>query len=367
MTETGLTETGMTSDTTMELRINDTGINRNRVRRYLFSGGAIAFATAAAVFYFSGGRVISTDDAYAEAARVDISTNIAGRVTRILVKENQQVHQGDPLFQLDDRDYLIAIEDAKAKLADARLQIAALKATYQERQADVRAAEATALYQTRQFERQKTLAAKGIVAQAQLDLAQHALADAQQKLIAAKQALGNVRARLNGDPAIRIDDHPAVQQARAMLERAQLSLTYTVIKAPMDGIVSKVDQLQIGNYVNAAVPVFALTSDRDVWIQANFKETELAYMHPGQQATIEIDAYPDRSFHGSVDSLSSGTGSSFSLLPPENATGNWVKVVQRLPVRIHIDDLDATHPLHAGLSAIVRVDTHHSRLKALWQ
>lgn len=342
-------------------------INKNRVRRYLFVGGAIVFISVAAVFYFTGGRIVSTDDAYVQAARVDISTNIAGRVTKIFVRENQQVHQGDPLFQLDDRDYLIAIEDAKAKLADARLQIGALKATYLQRQADARAAEATVIYQTREFERQKNLAAKGIASQAQLDLAQHALSDARQKLAAATQVQGNVRALLSGDPALDIDEHPSVQQARAMLERAQLNLTYTVVKAPMDGIVSRVDQFQSGNYVNAAVPVFALTSDRNVWVQANFKETELAHMRPGQQATIEIDAYPDRTFHGSVESLSSGTGSSFSLLPPENATGNWVKVVQRLPVRIHIDDLDPGQPLHSGLSAIVKVDTHHSRLKDLWK
>ncbi len=342
------------------------GNNKNRMRRYLFIGGALAFTTAAVVFYFTGGRIVSTDDAYVQAARVDISSNIAGRVTKILVRENQQVHQGDPLFQLDDRDYLIAIEDARAKLADARLQIGALKATYKQRLADVRAAEATVLYQTREFERQKNLAARGIASQAQLDQAQHALADARQKLIAAKQVKSNVRMLLSGDPELDIDDHPAIQQARAMLDRALLNLSYTVIKAPMDGIVSRVDQFQAGNYVNAAVPLFALTSARNVWIQANFKETDLAHMRPGQQATIEVDAYPGRAFHGSVDSLSSGTGSSFSLLPPENATGNWVKVVQRLPVRIRIDDLDPSQPLHAGLSAIVEVDTLRSRLKDLW-
>jgi membrane fusion protein (multidrug efflux system) len=341
-------------------------MNKNRIRRYLFIGGAIVFTGIAAVVYFTGGRIVSTDDAYVQAARVDISTNVAGRVTKIFVRENQQVHQGDPLFQLDDRDYLIAIEDAKAKLADARLQIGALKATYLQRQADARAAEATVLYQTREFERQKNLAAKGIASQAQLDQAQHALSDAEQRLIAAKQVKSNVRTLLSDDPALDIDEHPAVQQARAMLERAQLNLTYTLIKAPMDGIVSKVDQFQSGNYVNAAVPVFSLTSDKNVWVQANFKETELTHMRPGQQATIEVDAYPGSTFHGSVESLSSGTGSSFSLLPPENATGNWVKVVQRLPVRIHIDDPDPKQPLHSGLSAVVKVDTHHSRLKDFW-
>ena len=347
--------------------MNNPTPNKDRLRHHLFLGGAILFLAAAAVFYFTGGRIVSTDDAYVQAARADISANIAGRVTKILVKENQPVHRGDPLFELDDRDYNIAVEDANAKLANAKLQIAALKATYMQHQADVLAAKAALLYQQREFARQENLASKGITSQAQLDLAQHALEDAEQKLNATKQAQNNVRALLSDDPAIGIQDHPAVQQAKAMLERAQLNLTYTVIKAPMDGIVSKVDRLQVGDYINAAAPLFSLISSNTVWVEANFKETELAHMRSGQKATIEIDAYPDRIFHGSVESLSSGTGSSFSLLPPENATGNWVKVVQRLPVRISIDDPDPKFPLHSGLSAIVDVDTHHSRLKSFWQ
>lgn len=340
--------------------------NKNRLRQYLFIGGAVLFITIAAIFYFTGGRIVSTDDAYVQAARVDISANIAGRVTKIFVKENQLVQRGELLFELDNREYVIAVNDARAKLENAKLQVSALKATYMQRQADALAAEATLLYLTHEFERQKGLAAKGISSQEQLDLAQHALADATQKLSAARAEQKNVRSLLGNDLAININDHPTVQQAQAMLERAQLNLSYTVIKAPMDGIVSKVDQLQVGEYINAATPVFSLISNNIVWVEANFKETELAYMHPGQKTTIEIDAYPDRTFQGSVESLSSGTGSSFSLLPPENATGNWVKVVQRLPVRIIIDDLDPKQPLHSGLSAVVKVDTHHSRLKDFW-
>jgi membrane fusion protein (multidrug efflux system) len=338
----------------------------NRLRQSLFVGGAVVFLAITAGLYFTGGRIVTTDDAYVQAAHVNISANIAGRVTKIFVKENQQVHQGDPLFELDDRDYLIALQDAKAKLASAKLQIAALKATYFQRQADVTSAESTLLYQTREYARQQHLASKGIASQAQLELAQHELDGAREKLNAVKQEQKNVSSLLGKDLAMNINDHPTVQQAQAMLERAQLNLTYTVIKAPMDGIVSKVDRLQPGAYINAAAPVFSLISNTTVWVEANFKETELIYMRTGQQATIDIDAYPDRTFHGSVESLSSGTGSSFSLLPPENATGNWVKVVQRLPVRIDINDLDPKSPPHSGLSAVVKVDTHHSRLKALW-
>ncbi len=344
--------------------MNNTVQNKDNLRHFLFIGGAILFVMIAAIFYFTGGRVVSTDDAYVQAARVDISANIAGRVTKIFVRDNQPVHQGDALFQLDDRDYLIALADASARLANARLQVAAMKATWLQRQADVLAAAATVHYQSREFERQKILTARGIASQAQLDLAQHALADATQKLSAARQEQKNVGALLDNHLTANTGAHPTVQQAQAMLARAQLNLSYTVIKAPMDGIVSRVDLLQVGEYIHAAAPAFALISSNNVWVEANFKETALGHMHPGQQATIDIDAYPDRSFHGHVESLSPGTGSSFSLLPPENATGNWVKVVQRLPVRIHLDDLDPKRPLQSGLSAVVDVDTQHSRLKA---
>jgi len=348
-----------------EYHMTNQSLSQNRLRQYLFIGGGIVFVTIATVFYLTGGRIVSTDDAYVQAAQVDISSNIAGRITKILVRENQQVHQGDPLFELDDRDYKIAIEVAKARLANAKLQIAALKATYKQRQANELAANATLRYQKNEFEREKILASKGIASQAQLELARHTLSDATQKLSAARQEQGNVLSLLGNNLSINTNDHPAVQEAQAMLDRAQLNLTYTVIKAPMDGVVSKVDHLRPGDYINAAAPLFSLISRKIVWVEANFKETELAHMLPGQKATIEIDAYPDRTFHGSVESFSSGTGSSFSLLPPENATGNWVKVVQRLPVRINIDDLDPKSPLSSGLSAIVNIDTHHSRIKSI--
>jgi membrane fusion protein (multidrug efflux system) len=348
--------------------MNDTHHHRKswlkRQRRTLLIAGPVVVLLAVGFFYITGGRYVSTDDAYVQAARTDISANIAGRVTEIDVHDNQAVKKGDVLFKLDDRDYTIAVNDAKAKLAAAKLQIAALQATYKQRAAGTQAASDTLAYRQSELERQKTLAAQGISSQAQLDQANHAVLTAQQQLAAAQQEQENVRASLGDDPDAAVEDHPLAQQAQAALDRAELDLSHTVITAPADGIVAKVEQLQAGQYIKAAAPVFALLSDTDIWVEANFKETDLTYMQPGQDATIEVDIYPDRTFRGKVESASPGTGASFSLLPPENASGNWVKVVQRLPVRIRIEDADLKAPLQSGLSAVVTVDTHHSRLES---
>lgn len=339
--------------------------NKEKLRPFLFIGGAILLIVIATIFYLTSGRIASTDDAYVQAARVDISANIAGRVTRVFVKDNQRVHQGDPLFELDSRDYQIAIREAAAKLAYVQLQFNGLRATYLQRQAEVRAAEAALRYTQSVYARQKILAAHGIASQAQLDQAQYAVADAEQKLSAVRQEQNNAHALLGKSQAAQAHENPAVQQAQAILQRANLNLSYALVRAPMDGIVSRSDSLQPGDFIQAAAPLFAVVSRKNVWIEANFKETELTHMRPGQKTTIEVDAYPGRIFHGSVDSFSSGTGSSFSLLPPENATGNWIKVVQRVPVRIQIDDLDPQQPLPSGLSAVVKVDTGRSRLQEL--
>ena len=337
----------------------------SRHRRFMLIIGPTLIIVLAVYFYLTGGRFISTDDAYVQSARTDISSNISGRVTQVLVHNNQQVHHGDVLFKLDDRDLKIAVESARAELENAKMNVKALKATYSQHQNNVQAASDTAAYYKKEYERQKSLAAQGISSQAQLDDAQHAYVNAQQQIAIKQDERANILASLNGQANLTVDTHPTVLKAKAALDQAELNLSYATIKAPVDGVVTKVDQLQTGNYINAAKPVFALMS-KEIWVEANFKETELTHMHPGQEVSIEIDTYPGHEFHGKVLSLSPGTGSSFSILPPENATGNWVKVVQRLPVRISIEDADVSKTaLHAGLSALVKVDTHHSRLKSL--
>jgi membrane fusion protein (multidrug efflux system) len=225
----------------------------------------------------------------------------------------------------------------------------------------VQAARDTLQFQETEYQRQQRLLAAGIASQSQVDRALHARDDARARVGAAVQQLNAVAASLGGNPSIAPERHPAVQQAQAQLDRARLNLSYTTVTAPADGVVTKVEQLQVGTYITASAPLFMLVSLDDLWVEANFKEDQLTWMHPGQVTTVELDAYPGRQFDGRVASLSPGTGSQFSVLPPENATGNWVKVVQRLPVRIQLDHPDPSMPLQAGLSANVTVDTQHRR------
>ena len=334
---------------------------RQRVRLPLMLAGPLVVLLAAGYWYLTGGRYVSTDDAYVQAARIAISTDISGRVVEIDVHDNDRVAAAQVLFQIDQRPFQIAVEEAKAQLATERFQIHAMKATYHQKRADARATEAMVDYQQHEFERQQRLVASGTASQQQFEQARQAFETGRQQLASKQQDVAVALANIGGDPDIPLEQHPMVQHAQAALDRAELNLSYTVIKAPENGIVTKVEQLQVGDYVTASTPLFSLMSTDKVWVEANFKETELTHMRPGQTATVEIDTYPDIVFRAKVESLSPGTGLTFSLLPAENATGNWVKVVQRLPVRLSIDHLDLDAPLHAGLSATVEVDTEHRR------
>jgi membrane fusion protein, multidrug efflux system len=334
---------------------------RQRLRLPLMLAGPIFVLLAAGYWYLTTGRYVSTDDAYVQAARVSVSTDVSGRVSEIDVKDNETVKAGQLLFKLDQRPFQIAVDEAKAQLATVRYQIHALKATYHQKRADARAMEATVDYQQREFERQQRLLASGTASQQQFDQAKQAYDNGRAQLASKEQDVAVALANIGGDPEIPLEQHPMVQHAQAALDRAELNLSYTEIRAPESGIVTKVDQLQVGDYVTGGTQLFSLMSSERVWVEANFKETELTHMRPGQQATVEIDTYPDVVFPAKVESLSPGTGLTFSLLPAENATGNWVKVVQRLPVRLRLEGLDPDAPLHAGLSATVEVDTRYRR------
>jgi membrane fusion protein, multidrug efflux system len=334
---------------------------RQRLRLPLMVAGPVLVLLVAGYWYLTGGRYVSTDNAYVQAARVAISADISGRVVEINVKDNQKISAGQVLFRLDKRPFRIAVEEAKAQLAAQRLQVEAMKSTYRQKLADGKAMEATVAYQQREFERQKRLLASGTASTQQYEQANQAYDNGRQQFAAKQHDIANALANLAGDPDLPVENHPMVQRAQAALDRAELDLSYTIIRAPENGIVTKVEQLQVGNYVTASTPLFSLMSTDRVWIEANFKETELTHMRPGQLATVEVDTYPDMAFTAKVESLSPGTGITFSLLPAENATGNWVKVVQRLPVRLSLDRFDPNAPLQAGLSATVEVDTRHRR------
>ena len=328
-----------------------------RLRLPLMVGAPVIVVGAAVIFYLAGGRYETTDDAYVQAGKVQVSSNIPGRVISVDVTENQLVKAGQPLFHIDPAPLDAAYAQSEAQAAQTRLQVATLKAAYEERQADTRAAADLEAYQKHELARQKTLLAAGVASQSQVDLAQNAVDSAQQKLSAAKEAEAAALAQLGGVPDAGADRHPSVRAADAMVARDRLNRSYGIITAPQDGVATKVEQLQVGNYVNAAQPLFSLVSPR-MWIDANLKEDQLAHVRPGQPATVEVDAHKGVTYHGRVASLSPGTGSSFALLPPENATGNWVKVVQRVTVRVELDEQDLKdHPLQAGLSARVKIDT----------
>jgi membrane fusion protein (multidrug efflux system) len=336
-------------------------INRQSLRVPLMVGGVGIVAIVATVMWFTGGRYMSTDDAYVQTARASISSNIAGRVAEVAVHDNQSVHRGDLLFRLDDQPLRIAMRSAQAKLGAAKLQVGAGKAAYAQQMAAVQKAEENVAYRQRELDRQQKVLAQGLTSKVLFDQARHDRDAARAELVSAQQQAQSILAMLGGDVNVDPDQHPTVLEAKAELDKAELNLSYTRITAPDDGVVTKVEQLQVGDYINAANPVFALLSTHDVWIEANFKEDQLTHLRPGQAATVEIDSYPGRQFKAHVESVAPGTGSLFSALPAENATGNWVKVVQRLPVRLTLDDVDATTPLRSGLSAVAKVDTEHHR------
>jgi membrane fusion protein, multidrug efflux system len=334
---------------------------KERLRRPLMVAVPLLLAAFGAAYYLVEEPYVSTNDAFVRAAKVTLNARVAGQVVEIAVRDNQPVRQGQVLVQIDPEPYQIAVDMAEARLASARLQIDGLKATYRQQQAELESAKDSTAYDEREYYRKKALVADDFTPREVYDQTETALKVSRQHVASIEQQVANTVVALNGDPNIEVDRHPTVRAAKAQLDRARLDLSYATVTAPDDGTVARVDDLQVGNFVNAGAPVFSLLSSRRIWIEANFRETGLTHMRPGQDATIDVDAYPDRSFQAHVVSMSPGTGSDFAVLPPENATGNWVKVVQRLPVRLELDKLDPDWPLFSGISVTARVDTGYRR------
>jgi len=317
--------------------------------------GPLVILAIAGWFILTGGKSESTDDAYVDAAKAPVAASIPGRVVEVYVHENQVVQAGQPLFRLDARDYGTAAAQAAANLAQAELQVRALKAAYGREQANLKAAQSSVDYTAREANRQKALVAAGVSSQQVADQAVHAAQQAADALAASRQQAEQALASLNGDPNLPLDRHPTVLAARAQVEKARLAQSYTVVLAPVTGVVTKVEQLQPGAYVRDAQTVFWLVSGQP-WVEANFKENQLAKMRVGQPVEIRIDALGKTALRGHVASFSPGAGQAFSALPAQNATGNWVKVTQRLPVRIEFDRPPPEAASRAGLSAKVKVD-----------
>jgi membrane fusion protein (multidrug efflux system) len=315
---------------------------------------ALAVAAAAALYLFSG-RYVSTDDAYLKANLVNVSAEVTGTVTRVNVRENQRVRRGEVLLQIDPAPYEVAVQQAEAALTQTRLQIESLKASYAQKEASLRSAEADLAYQQSHDHRVREMHTKGVVSGSTLDEAEHGLQLAQSHIVEVQHEMAEVRAQLGGNPEIAAEDHPNYHAALAVLNKARLDLERTQVRAPLDGIASKVAEL--GEYAMPGLPLMSVVASQDLWVEANLKESQLEHVRPGQTVTIAVDAYRSTQWDGVVDSIGQATGAEFSLLPAQNATGNWVKVVQRVPVRIRIVQRDDAPPLRAGMSSEISIDT----------
>ncbi|KKC27101.1 secretion protein HlyD [Sphingomonas sp. SRS2] len=302
-------------------------------------------------FWLTGGRTVSTDNAQINAHVVEVTSEVAGRVVDVYVGENQTVKKGDLLFRIDPAPYRIALMEAEAAVGNAQLTVAQLQSTYHAKQADTQKSASDVGLARDTFRRQQELLARGFTTRASFDAAKAGLAAAQAERMSAASDAESARAVLGTSKA---GGHPQVEAAMAARDKAQLDLTHTEIRAPIDGTISQAEKLQPGTMAVQMLPLANVVSNHGYWIDANFKETQLDKIRIGQRAEIEIDAMPGRTLKGHVIGINAGTGGQFSLLPPQNATGNWVKVTQRVPVRIQIDDrLD--RPLVAGWSAHVTV------------
>jgi membrane fusion protein (multidrug efflux system) len=313
-------------------------------------------------WYVTGGRVMSTDNAYVEADKVGISTDISGIVKEIDVGNNQQVEDGQVLFRLDDLPFRLALERADAQVGNVRNDLNALKANYRDMLAQIKQAQDDIDYYDREFHRQQDLAAKNISSQQTFDAARRNLQNAQHKLASLDQQLAAIAANLNGDPNIAVEQHPRYRDAVAQRDEAARQLDHTVVKAPFAGIVTNVPSIAPGKYLQASMTAFYLVAADHVWVDANPKETELTNVRAGQLVTVTVDTYPDVQWRGSIESISPAAAQEFSLLPAQNTSGNWVKVVQRIPMRVRLDTGDKSLPqLRAGMSVEVNVDTGHQR------
>src|ERR1700726_2095468 len=312
-------------------------------------------------FYVTGGAVMSTDNAYVQADMVGLSTDVSGIVTAVLVHDNQKVAKGDILFKLDDLQFRLALDRAEAQIGNTRNDLVALQASYRNMQTQVEQAEKDVDFNMVNFKRQEQLLANNFTPKATFDAARNTLQGSQQKLASLNAQLAGIAANLNGNPDAPIDDHPRYKDAVAARDEAARQLAHTIVRAPFAGIVTNVPSLQPGQYLAAAATAFNVVSTDHVWVQASPKETELTYVKPGQEVTVDVETYPGERWAGTVDSISPASASSFSLLPAENTSGNWVKVVQRIPMRIIVNNAPGKPPLRVGMSVEVNVDTGHAR------
>jgi len=334
-------------------------------------GGVLVVLGAATAGYLNGGRYVGTDNAYVKAAQLTVTTDVSGMVAAVDVKEGQRVKTGDVLFRIDATPFEIALANAEASLLQAEMSVRSLEADYKRALQQVQAQQALVDVARTTRDRYASLVEQGSLARTQFDQQEATYLSALATLNSLNEAAAATLARLNGIPDLPVERSPDVMKARAVLAEAKRQLDHTVVRAPFDGVVTAVSSLQPGTLIVSAMSAFSTTSavglvsERDLWIEANMKETDLTRVHAGQSVDVSIDTYPDCAWRGTVESVAPASGAAFSPLPSQNISGNWVKVVQRIPVRVSLDDSTCNVPLSTGMSAVVSIDTGHRRWRAL--
>ncbi len=331
---------------------------KKALRRVLMVFVPLVAVAIGAATYAWGGRFAGTDNAYIKADIASISPEVSGNITQVLVAENAHVTKGQPLVTVDDTTTRIALAGSDAQLRAAVANIEGAKARYRERQQSLALNQTDLAFAQRELARQTALAAQDFATKSRLDEAKHKVETAQQNIALTRQQIAEILASLEGNPDIAPEHHSTYQLAMAGRASATVMLGRSTIKAPFDGVISQVPK--VGDFARTGSPLMSIVSTAGVWVEANFKETDLTHMAAGQKTELSVDTYPGRIFEGHVDSISQATGAEFAVLPAQNSTGNWVKVVQRIPVRIAVDTKDGP-PLRAGMSVVAEVDTGKRR------
>ena len=344
--------------------------DKARMRRILMFWGVAIFLVIAGIFYLAGGRYVSSDDSYVHANKLMVSTDVSGLVQSVNVREGQRVKKGEVLFALDPKPFEIALANAKAALAATVQDVESTRAQYRAAVGQIAAQQAQLTVNRQTYARYEALARQNAIAAMQVDTQNAAVLSAQATLASLQQTAATQLAKLNGNPNLPAQQTPDYQKAKAAVDEAQRQLDHATVRAPFDGIVGQVDSLQPGTLVVSALSAFATTSavgliGNDTWISSDMKETDLTHVRTGNPVSITVDTYPGCRWEGHIDSVSAGSDTSFSALPAENASGNWVKVVQRIPVRVAIDKSQCDRPLRAGMSTVISIDTGKRRITSL--
>ncbi|MEK9671901.1 MAG: HlyD family secretion protein [Rhodospirillaceae bacterium] len=342
-----------------------TGAMPTKRRRMLKRAGLLVGAPLLAVagafgYWLNSARFVSTENAYVKTDIAQVAAEVSGRVFEVVPSAHQRVRKDDVIVLIDRTPFEIAVDRAKAELDQARREIEILAVTLTEAQTELSDAIEQAAYFKKRFERQKGLAQRGITAATRYDELENDARVARDRVALARQKIARIKTSLGGDPGGPVDDHPLVRTKMAALEQAILDLDRTTLKSPADGRVVSVP-LVAGEQIEANKALMAIVTDTPPWVEANFKETELTHVRPGQKAKVVLDIYPDVTWQAEVRSISPATGAEFAILPPQNASGNWVKVVQRLPVRLALLQKPDAPPLRAGMTATVNIDTERER------